>query len=199
MASMRSVLAVGVFGIALFGAPSQLNAADAILSGSIKSPAGEAMGGVMVSAKPEGGTITTTVLTDEAGRYYFPPLAAGKYRVWAKAVAFETAKGEIDLGAVKRHDFTLRPMDDFFRQLPGNVMLSALPEDNEQDKRMKVIVRNNCTACHTASYVLQHRFDEAGWSAIVELMKNVNVYGSHVGASRPPSGILDYHQKELAA
>jgi hypothetical protein len=64
---------------------------------------------------------------------------------------------------------------------------------------MKVIVRNNCTACHTASYVLQHRFDEAGWSAIVELMKNVNVYGSFVGASRPPSGILDYHQKELAA
>ena len=67
MASMRSVLAVGVFGIALFGAPSQLSAADAILSGSIKSPAGEAMGGVMVSAKAEGGTITTTVLTDEAG------------------------------------------------------------------------------------------------------------------------------------
>ena len=30
-------------------------------------------------------------------------------------------------------------------QLPGNVMLAALPEDNEQDKRMKVIVRNNCT------------------------------------------------------
>jgi len=47
--------------------------------------------------------------------------------------------------------------------------------------------------------VLQHRFDEAGWSAIVELMKNVNVYGSYVGAGRPPSGILDYHQKELAA
>src|SRR4051812_27964525 len=133
MASMRSVLAVGVFGIALFGAPSQLSAVDAILSGSIKSAAGEAMGGVMVSTKPEGGTITTTVLTDEAGRYYFPPLAAGKYRVWAKAVSFETAKGEIDLAAVKKHDFTLRPMDDFFRQLPGNVMLSALPEDNEQD------------------------------------------------------------------
>src|SRR4029079_11637376 len=107
MGSMRSVLAVGVFGVALFGAPSQLSAADAILSGSIKSAAGEAMGGVMVSAKPEGGTITTTVLTDEAGRYYCPPLAGGKYRVWTKAVSFETAKGEIDLGAVKKHDFTL--------------------------------------------------------------------------------------------
>jgi streptogramin lyase len=169
------------------------------MSGSIKSSTGEAMGGVMVSAKPEAGTITTSVLTDEAGRYYFPPLAAGKYRVWAQALSFATAKGEIDLGIAKRHDFILRPMENFFQQLPGNVALSALPEDNEQDKRMKVIVRNNCSACHTPSYVLQHRFDEAGWSAIIELMKNVNVYGTFVGASRPPAGILDYHQKELAA
>src|SRR3954471_15166844 len=199
MASMRSVLAVAVFGIALSGAPSQLDAADAILSGSIKSPAGEAMGGVMVSAKPQGGTTTTTFLTAGSARYYFPPLATGKYRVWANALSFATAKSEIDLGAEKKQDFTLRPMEDFFRQMPGNAMLAALPEDDEQDKRMKVIVRNNCTACHTASYVLQHRFDEAGWNAIVELMKNVNVYGSHVGTSRPPSGILDYHQKELAA
>src|SRR3954466_8270670 len=199
MLSTRLILASSVFVAAVLGSAAELMAADIIMNGSIKSSAGQALGGVMVSAKPEGGTITTTVLTDEAGRYYFPPLAAGKYRVWAQALSFETAKGEIDLGAVKKHDFTLRPMDDFFRQLPGNAMLSALPEDNEQDKRMKVIVRNNCTACHTASYVLQNRFDEAGWSAIVELMKNVNVYGTFVGASRPPSGILDYHQKELAA
>ena len=47
---------------------------------------------------------------------------------------------------------------------------------------MKRLVRNNCTGCHTASYVLQHRFDEAGWSAIIELMKNVNVYGTYMGA-----------------
>ena len=199
MRSTSLTLAVSAFVLALLGGPVRVNAADVILSGSIKSSDGAAMNGVMVSAKPEGGTITTTVLTDEAGRYYFPPLATGKYRVWAQALSFATAKGEIDLGAVKQQAFTLRPMEDFFRQLPGNVMLSALPEDNEQDRRMKVIVRNNCTACHTASYVLQHRFDEAGWSAIVELMKNVNVYGSFVGASRPPSGILDYHQKELAA
>src|SRR5436190_14811270 len=197
MQSTRLNLAVSAITAVLGGA--KLEAADIIMNGSIKSSAGQAMGGVMVSAKPQGGTITTTVLTDEAGRYYFPPQAAGKYRVWAQALSFATAKSEIDLGAVKKHDFTLRPMEDFFRQLPGNVMLSALPEDNEQDKRMAVIVRNNCTACHTASYVLQHRFDEAGWSAIVEMMKKVNVYGSYVGASRPPSGILDYHQKELAA
>ena len=175
------MLAVGAIVTVLFGAPVQANAADVILSGSIKSSAGEAMGGVMVSAKPQGGTITTTVLTDEAGRYYFPPLAAGKYRVWAQMLSFETGKGEIDLGAARKQDFTLKPMTEFFQQLPGHTMLAALPEDDEQDKRMKRIVRNNCTACHTGSYVLQHRFDEAGWNAIVDMMKNVNVYGTYVG------------------
>jgi streptogramin lyase len=64
---------------------------------------------------------------------------------------------------------------------------------------MKRIVSIVCTGCHTPSYPLQHRFDEAGWSAIIELMKNANVYGSYVGNERKPSGILDFHQKELAA
>src|SRR3954469_24312512 len=146
MLSTRLILAVSVLVAPLLGGATKLKAADIIMSGSIKSSAGQAMGGVMVSAKPEGGTITTTVLTDEAGRYYFPPLAAGKYRVWAQALSFATAKGAIDLGVARRHDFTLSPMENFFQQLPGNVALAALPEDSEQDKRMKVLVRNNCTA-----------------------------------------------------
>src|SRR5712691_8532849 len=173
--------------------------ADAILSGTIASAAGEKLGGVTVSAKPAGGTVTTTVFTDEAGEYYFPPLPAGTYRVWAQAVSFETAKAEVELSAPRSHGFVLKPLKDFVRQLPGNVMLAALPEETEQDKRMKRLVRNICTGCHTPSYVLQHRFDEAGWSAIIELMKNANVYGTFVGKERKPSGILDYHQKELAA
>ena len=175
------------------------DAADSILSGAITSAAGEKLGGVTVSAKPAGGTVTTTVFTDESGDYYFPPLPAGKYRVWAQAVSFETAKAEVDLPAARKQGFVLNPMKDFVRQLPGNVMLSALPEESEQDKRMKRMVRNNCTGCHTPSYFLQHRFDEAGWHAIIELMKNANVYGTFVGNDRKPAGILDYHQKELAA
>ena len=57
------------------------------------------------------------------------------------------------------------------------MMLAALPEDTPDDARMKTLVRNNCTGCHTPSYTLQHRFDEDGWTAIIELMKNVNVSG----------------------
>ncbi len=178
-----------------------VQAADVLLGGTVTSFMGEKMGGVTVSAKPEGGTITTTVYTDKAGHYYFTPLPEGKYRVWAQALGFQTAKSEVDLSENKSQGFKLKHISDpeqLFRQLPGNLALDALPEGSEHDKRMKQLVRNGCTGCHTASYPLQHRFDEAGWNAIIELMKNANVYGSYVAKDRKPSGILDFHQKELA-
>src|SRR5579883_843183 len=86
------------------------SAADELLSGTIKSSAGEAMGGVTVSAKPQGGTITTSVFTDEAGNYYFPELPDGHYRVWAQALSYQTSKGEVDLSKNAKQDFTLAPM-----------------------------------------------------------------------------------------
>jgi streptogramin lyase len=194
---MRTLLAL----VAL-AAFAQAHAADALLSGSIRSAQGEKMGGVAVSAKPEGGTITTTVFTDESGEYFFPPLGAGKYRVWAQALGYRTSRSEADAAGDRRQDFTLARMtsaEAVYRQLPGHLMLASLPEDNAQDRRMKRLVRNDCTGCHTASYPLQHRFDEAGWNAIIELMKNVNVSGTYVGKERKPAGLLDFHQKELAA
>ncbi len=174
-------------------------AADAMLSGTITAAGGEKLGGITVSAKPANGTITTTVYTDEAGNYYFPPLPSGQYRVWAQAVGFETAKAGVDLNAARKQGFVLKSTQDFVKQLPGNVMLAALPDGTPHDKLMKQLVRNNCTSCHTSSYILQHKFDETGWNAIIDLMKNVNVYGTYVGKSRSPSGVLDYHQKDLAA
>jgi hypothetical protein len=164
--------------------PIEARAADQILSGAIKSAGGEALGGITVSAKAEGSTITTSVYTDESGRYYFPPMAAGKYRVWAQALTFDTARSEVDLSAKKQQDFTLQPMKDYFRQLPGDLVLAALPDDTPEDARLKTLVRNNCTGCHTPSYPLQHKFDEEGWSRIIDLMKNVNVSGVYIGHER---------------
>ena len=79
-------------------------AADHLLSGTVASAAGEKLGGVTVSAKAHGSTITTSVYTDEQGGYYFPPLPAGTYTVWAQVLAFELAKGEVDLTAARRAD-----------------------------------------------------------------------------------------------
>src|SRR5215468_4996267 len=176
-------------------------AAEVVLSGAVKSAAGEAMGGVTVSAKAEGSTITTTVFTDETGAYYFPPLEAGKYKVWAQALSFETAKSDVDLAAKKSQDFVLTSITYFetrVKQLPGDLILAGLPEETNDDKRMKRIFRNNCTSCHTPSYTLQHRFDENGWNAIIQTMKSINVYGIYRGPNSPVNPVLDFHQKELA-
>jgi streptogramin lyase len=181
---------------------AQAFAGDALLSGTVTSAPGQKMGGVTVSAKADGGTIKTSVYTDKAGNYYFSPMPAGKYRVWVQAVGFETAKGEIELSANRKHDVKLAALKDpelAFRQLPGYLALAALPEETDHDKLMKQILRNNCTSCHTASYPLQFRFDEAGWNAVIELMKNANVYGTFVGKERGVSDILQHHQKELSA
>jgi len=197
--NIRSVLLASAVSLL---ATSPAHAADAALSGAIASAAGQKLEGVTVSAKREGSTITTSVYTDAAGNYYFPPLPAGKYQVWAQAIGFERNMGSADLSAARRADFTLQEITDperRFRQLPGEMMVAALPEASADDARMKKILMNNCTGCHSTSYTLQFRFDEAGWSKIIDLMKIVPVTGVYPGPNAKPNQILERHQKQLAA
>src|SRR5207237_4637773 len=101
---------------------SAAHAADALLSGTIAARSGQKLEGVTVSAKREGSTIATSVYTDAAGNYYFPPLPAGKYRVWAQALGFDMSKSAVELSAARRADLALQEMTDperRFRQLPG--------------------------------------------------------------------------------
>jgi streptogramin lyase len=183
-------------------AASPAHAADQLLSGAITSRSGQKLEGVTVSAKREGSTITTSVYTDAAGDYFFPPLAEGNYRVWAQALGFERSTESVALSAAKRRDFALQEMTDperRFRQLPGEMMVAALPETSADDARMKKIFMNNCTGCHSTSFTLQFRFDEAGWSKIIDLMKIVPVSGVYPGPNAKPNQILERHQKQLAA
>src|SRR5258708_12481431 len=58
-------------------------AAAAALTGQVTSAEEGPMEGVLVSAKKDGSTITTTVVTDAKGEYSFPPdrLPAGHYTI----------------------------------------------------------------------------------------------------------------------
>src|SRR3979490_3208794 len=144
-------------------AATPAHAADQLLNGAITAQSGQKLEGVTVSAKLEGSTITTSVYTDAAGTYVFPPLPAGKYRVWAHALGFETNKSAVDAPAARRQNFTLQEITDAerrFRQLPGEMMVAGLPEASPEDAHMKRIFMNNCTGCHSTSYALQFRFDE---------------------------------------
>jgi len=198
MTNMRSILLASA-ALVITGFSAQ--AADQLLSGAIASATGEKLGGVTVSARLEGSTITTSVYTDESGAYYFPPMAAGKYSVWAQTLGFETSKSDVDLSAAKRQNLTLTAMTDperRWRQLPGEVMVAALPEETADDARIKKVFTNQCTGCHSPGYVLQFRFDEPGWNKIINLMKMVANTG--VMPQNPKAnGIIEHSQKELAA
>jgi virginiamycin B lyase len=85
MTKVRGKLLASVAGLVAIGFAAAPAAADQILTGSIASATGQKLEGVQVSAKKEGSTITTSVYSDENGDYFFPPLADGKYQVWAQA------------------------------------------------------------------------------------------------------------------
>ena len=142
------------------------------LMGTVKSSDGKLMEGVAVSARANSQTITTSVFTDQDGQYYFPALSDGRYKVWAQAVGFEAARGEVAISSGKKipQNFTLRPMQDFHMQLSGSEWSESLPGDTPEDSRMKEIVHNNCTGCHLTGFVLAKRFDAAGWGVIMNTM-----------------------------
>src|SRR6202162_4697850 len=189
MTNVRSILLASVASLVIAAAATPTMAADQVLNGAISSPAGENLGGVTVSAKQDGTTITTSVYTDDTGNYYFPPLPAGKYQVWAQALSFETAKAAVDLAAAAHKDLVLNPISDpeqQVQQLPAELLVAALPEDTEDDARIKKVFTNQCTGCHTPGYPLQFRFDEAGWNKIINLMKVVANTGVYPGPGSKP-------------
>jgi streptogramin lyase len=181
--------------------------AGVLLAGSITGPSGEKMEGVIVSARAEGKSFTTSVYTDAGGEYYFPPMEPGKYKVWAQAVSFEAGRGDVSLGGTAvRQDFALKSMKDFEAQLPGDRWVHALPEDTPEDRRMKTVFRVSCGGCHSQNTALLSRFDERGWKNILTVMSRIatsgyvaNALGGGVATEdMAPNPLIDYYKERLA-
>lgn len=176
------------------------NAAGTVLTGTIQSSTGEPLGGMVVTAAAEGKTMKTSVFTDEQGQYFFPPLAAGSYEVWAQAVGFATSRANVELsGRATRHDFSMVTLEDFSIQLSGAEWLASLPDETPQDARMKEVFRTNCAGCHAASWVLQSRFDRDGWFKMITNMERVGIRGGGEQAvDSAPQPWLRFYRAELA-
>jgi streptogramin lyase len=170
------------------------------LTGSVKAPDGKPLEGVGVSARGATDTFTTTVYTGEDGQYSFPPLPAGDYKIRAQAVGFDAAKADATLstGAIKPVDLTLSPITDFYKQLSGTEWAASLPEDTPEDRRMKTVFINNCSGCHQVSFLLQNRFDAAGWGAVMTLMEKMLSIG-YAPADATPNSVIHAYKPELAA
>jgi streptogramin lyase len=193
-------VAVSLLSGMMLSAQSPAPVAGTVLTGTVKSPSGQPLEGMVISARQQGKTIKTSVFTDEQGLYFFPSMEKGTYDVWAQAVGFNTARASVQLdGASTRRDFGMTTLADFSLQLSGAEWLASLPAETAQDARMKEVFRTNCAGCHAASWVLQNKFDRDGWFKIITNMERISIQGG--GEQRvdaTPQPWLRFHKDELA-
>jgi streptogramin lyase len=178
---------------------AQTTSGNTSLSGTVKSSEGKPLEGVGVSARNFGERFTTTVYTDSAGHFFFPPLSTGRYEVWAQTVGFELSSTPLELSAAgnAQVELTLRNFPDFQKQFSGTEWAESLPEETPADRRMKTVFINNCSGCHEVSFLLQNKFDAAGWGKIINLMQTMQSIGYAVPGATPDASIHAY-KPELA-
>lgn len=176
------------------------------LMGIVRDNDGKPLSGVAVSARASDQTFTTSVYTDERGKYVFPPLAAGDYKLWAQAVKFSTERAELTVqgSRTENRNLTLKSLADFESQLTGLEWYDSLPDDTANHRRVKQVMYVACTGCHSLDVILQNRFDEAGWQAIVKAMESATFNGWRGNPNLPAyqldwqGQIMRYHRDDLA-
>ena len=173
---------------------------ETILFGMITSASGEPMEGVVVSARDPWKPLTTSVYTDAAGEYYFPPMESKTYKVWAQAKGFDAGRTEVTLnGSTWRQNFVLKTIEDFALQLSGDELVASLPEDTDHDRKMKEVFRLSCGGCHNQNLALATRYDEHGWTLILSLMSRITTLGWNTSEDRVANPLIDYFKEDLAA
>ena len=136
-------------------------AQDGTLSGTVRSATDGPMEGVLVTAKKDGSTIATTVVSDDQGRYSFPAgrLDPGHYTLKIRAMGYglDSPKA-VDVAAnANNADIQLAPTQNISNQLTNAEWLMSMPGTDAQKKAVYA-----CVSCHTLQRVLEstHNSDE---------------------------------------
>ena len=162
-------------GIRSYGAESPA------LSGIVTSEQEGRMEGVLVSAKPLGGKITVTVVTDSQGRYSFPGerLRPAQYNLKIRAVGYDLdnpAPVKVEANKTAQRDLKLVPTKDLAAQLTNAEWFMTNPEIKEKlidgIGKMGVAHVHACIGCHPISVVLNSRFKTQEWPAVLNRMAN---------------------------
>jgi streptogramin lyase len=143
---------------------------SAALTGQVTSAEEGRMEGVLVSAKKSGSTITTTVVSDEQGRYRFPStrLQPGQYSLRIRAVGYDLEgpnSVEITAGKTVTADLKLTRAHDLASQLSNTEWLASFPGTEQE----KASIRN-CTHCHTLERIARSRYDADKLTEVVQRM-----------------------------
>jgi mono/diheme cytochrome c family protein len=159
---------------------SAATSAQALRGGVEGGSEGRPLEGIMVQLRGTQSNITTTVYTDESGRFEFPKLQAGSYTLRiARALEFKPYQRNavaIADGAAKLDDIVLERVSngefvtatlEIEAQLAGAELVWNL-DGTALEKRT---FSYGCgSGCHTYGQILRNRFDEDGWRAMVTKM-----------------------------
>jgi len=143
-----------------------------VLTGVVKSDVEGPMEGVLVSAKPVGGSITVTVFSDKKGRYAFPSsrLKPGKYNIAIRAIGYDAPAGGLTVSVgdkATQLDIKLSKTTDLASQLSSAEWLMSVPGTEEQKDNLYT-----CIECHSAAPIMKSTYDTAGWMATIVRMRN---------------------------
>jgi virginiamycin B lyase len=140
------------------------------LTGVVSSTEEGPMEGVLVSARQDGSTITTTVASDEKGRYGFPSakMGPGHYAIRIRAAGYDLdGLKTVDVGAdeAATADLKLRKAKNLIPQLTDAEWLASIPGTENQKKQLL-----GCTNCHTLERTLRSAHDAESWMKVLERM-----------------------------
>jgi virginiamycin B lyase len=154
----------------------------AALSGRVTSAEEGAMQGVLVSARKEGSNKTTTVVTDESGRYAFPAsrLEPGKYTMTIRAAGWDLADApapQLSGSVPASADLKLVKTKDLAAQLSNGEWLASAPGSDQQKRPLL-----SCVGCHQLNKITTSRHDPDGF---VQTIKRMGTYANQSTFIRP--------------
>src|SRR5579871_4152482 len=153
--------------IVLAGGPASAQA-PAALSGQITSAEEGAMEGVLVSARRDGSSITTTVVSDDKGHYAFPAgrLEPGHYTINIRAIGYQLdGPNSVDVAAGATADLKLSKVKRIVSQISNGEWLMSLPGADKQKAFLTM-----CVGCHTMQRIVSSTHDAAEFEQIFQRM-----------------------------
>jgi streptogramin lyase len=134
------------------------------LTGMVSSQAEGPMEGVLVSAKKAGSTITTTVVTDEKGRYSFPAsrLSPGKYSLKVRAAGYDLPKKTVTVSKNTTANLSLVKAKKLADQMSNGDWLASVPGTDQQKGLLL-----NCMGCHTLERIVKSPYDADTFMKVV--------------------------------
>ena len=161
----------------------------ATVSGAVKGPDGAPFRAASVEARNAKTKITTIVFSDSNGRYRVENLAAGDYRILAKAIGYQSDPHSGIMLAANQNasfDWTLQKQMVRWTDIPIYQGLTLMPEGKGKAR----FVESCGASCHGYQRMIEVTRDANGWTDAVKDMRQ-RIGGGVVGQIKDDQDAAD--------